>query len=295
MLKRKRRHKLGTSNTDPARFNKSQIKIYGYLIPISIVMLLPIIYIVVSAFKPMDELFAYPPRFYVKNPTFDNFRRLFEVPSDTAISAGRYLFNTFVNTVVIMFLNVWISVCVGFVLSKKTFRGKDALLQVNNMALMFVQTAVAIPTYFVIVYTGLRNNFLVGIIPALVVPTGVFLVKQFIDQLPDALIEAARIDGATDYQIIRKVVFPLVKPALATVMLLAFQGAWLDANASTMYLDSETLKTFAYYIGTLTAGGSVITQGIAAAGALIMLVPNIVLFIILQSRVMNTMANSGIK
>lgn len=109
------------------------------------------------------------------------------------------------------------------------------------------------------------------------------------------MIEAARIDGATDYQIIRKVVFPLVKPALATVMLLAFQGAWLDANASTMYLDSETLKTFAYYIGTLTAGGSVITQGIAAAGALIMLVPNIVLFIILQSRVMNTMANSGIK
>ena len=91
MLKRKRRHKLGTSNTDPARFNKSQIKIYGYLIPISIVMLLPIIYIVVSAFKPMDELFAYPPRFYVKNPTFDNFRRLFEVSSDTAISAGRYL------------------------------------------------------------------------------------------------------------------------------------------------------------------------------------------------------------
>ena len=146
MLKRKRRHKLGTSNTDPARFNKSQIKIYGYLIPISIVMLLPIIYIVVSAFKPMDELFAYPPRFYVKNPTFDNFRRLFEVSSDTAISAGRYLFNTFVNTVVIMFLNVWISVCVGFVLSKKTFRGKDALLQINNMALMFVQTAVAIPT-----------------------------------------------------------------------------------------------------------------------------------------------------
>ena len=274
---------------------KPNVLVYVLLVLGSIMIIFPMYLTIICAFKPMDELIAYPPRFYVKNPTLDNFRRLFEVSSDTAISAGRYLFNTFVNTVVIMFLNVWISVCVGFVLSKISFRGKDALLQVNNMALMFVQTAVAIPTYFVIVYTGLRNYFLVGFIPALVVPTGVFLVQQIIDQLPDALIEAARIDGATDYQNIRKVVFPLVKPALATVMLLAFHGAWLDANASTMYLDSETLKTFAYYIGTLTAGGSVITQGIAAAGALIMLVPNIVLFIILQSRVMNTMANSGIK
>lgn len=295
MINRKKHHRLGTSNTDPSRFNRSQIKIYSYLIPIAIVMMLPIIYIIVTAFKPMDELFAYPPRFYVKKPTLDNFRRLFEVSANTSIPAGRYLFNTMVNTVCIMVLNVWISVCVGFVLSKKAFRGKSTLLQINNMALMFVGTAVAIPTYFVIVYTGLKNNFLVGIVPSLVVPTGVFLVKQFIDQIPDALIEAAVIDGASDYQIVRKVIFPLVKPALSTVMLLAFQGAWIDANASNMYLDNETYKTFAYYIGMLTAGGSVITQGIAAAGALIMLIPNIVLFIILQSRVMNTMANSGIK
>ncbi len=295
MLRRKKRHRLGMSNTDPSRFHKSQMKIYAYLVPICLVMLLPMVYIAVSAFKPMDELFAYPPRFYVKNPTLDNFRRLFEVSADTSIPAGRYLFNTLVNTVVIMILDAWIAVCVGFVLSKKTFRGKNTLLQINNMALMFVQTAVAIPTYFVITYTGLKNNFLVGIIPSLVVPTGVFLVKQFIDQLPDALIEAAHIDGASDYQIVRKIIFPLVRPALSTVMLLAFQGAWINTTASTMYLDDETLKTFAYYIGTLTTGGSVMTQGIAAAGALIMLVPNIVLFIVLQSRVMNTMANSGIK
>ena len=243
MLKRKRRHKLGTSNTDPARFNKSQLKIYGYMIPISIVMLLPIIYIVVSAIKPMDELFAYPPRFYVKNPTFDNFRRLFEVSSDTAISAGRYLFNTFVNTVVIMFLNVWISVCVGFVLSKKTFRGKDALLQINNMALMFVQTAVAIPTYFVIVYTGLRNNFLVGIIPALVVPTGVFLVKQFIDQLPDALIEAARIDGCGEFKIMYRIAIPLCVPTIATLCLFYAVGRWNGIDDQLYYVQKTGLHT----------------------------------------------------
>lgn len=295
MTHTKKRKKIRTVGTNPAGYDRSQMKIYLYLVPMCLLMALPIVYIVVSAFKPVDELFAYPPRFYVVNPTLDNFRRLFELSADTSIPASRYLFNTIVITAVRMLLNVWISVCVGFVLSKKNFRGKNAMLQINNAAMMFVATAVAIPTYFVMVYTGLKNNFLANIIPALVVPTGVFLVKQFIDQLPDALIEAATIDGASDYVIVRKIIYPLVKPALAAVMLISFQSAWLDASASEMYLDNETLKTFAYYIGTLSGGGSVSTQGVAAAGALIMFVPNIVLFIILQSGVMNAMAHSGIK
>lgn len=294
-MRYKKRKRIRTAGTDPAGYDRSQLKIYLYLVPMCLLMALPIVYIVVSAFKPVDELFAYPPRFYVVNPTLDNFRRLFELSADTTIPASRYLFNTIVITAVRMLLNVWISVCVGFVLSKKNFRGKNAMLQINNAAMMFVATAVAIPTYFVMVYTGLKNNFLANIIPALVVPTGVFLVKQFIDQLPDALIEAATIDGASDYLIVRRIVYPLVKPALATVMLISFQSAWLEAGASEMYLDNETLKTFAYYIGTLSGGGSVSTQGVAAAGALIMFVPNIVLFIILQSGVMNAMAHSGIK
>ncbi len=295
MRHRKKENKIRMNGTNPTGYDRSQLKIYMYLVPICLIMALPIVYIVISAFKPIDELFAYPPRFYVVNPTLDNFRRLFELSADTSIPASRYLFNTLIITVIRVVLNVWISVCVGFVLSKKTFRGKEALLQINNAAMMFVATAVAIPTYFVMVYTGLKDNFMVNIVPALVVPTGVFLVKQFIDQLPNALIEAATIDGASDYVIVRKIIYPLVKPALATVMLITFQSAWMETNVSEMYLDNETLKTFAYYVGTLSGGGSVSTQGVAAAGALIMFVPNIVLFIILQSGVMNAMAHSGIK
>lgn len=293
--KRHRGSRIRSVGVNPRSFERGQLKIYAYLVPISIVMLLPIVYIIVSAFKPVDELFAYPPRFYVKNPTFDNFRRLFEISADTNIPASRYLFNTLVITVVRMAGNAWIAVSVGYVLSKKNFRSKNALLQINNAALMFVSVAVAIPTYFVIVYTHLYNNFLVNIIPALVAPTGVFLTKQFIDQLPDALMEAAVIDGASDYLILRKIVFPLVRPALSTVLLLSFQSSWIEVTASQMYLDSETGKTFAYYIGNLSLGGSVSTQGVAAAGALIMFLPSIILFIVLQSGVMNTMAHSGIK
>ena len=295
MKRKDKQGKVLSFGINPTHFNRSQLKFYAYLLPIAAVMMLPIIYNIVTAFKPLDELFAYPPRFYVKNPTFDNFLRLFEISSGTTIPASRYLFNTILVTVLTMLGNIWISVSVGFVLSKKRFKGKDALLQINNAALMFVSVAVAIPTYFVIVYTGLKNNFLVNIIPALVAPTGVFLTKQFIDQLPDALIEAAIIDGASDYTIIRRIIFPLVRPALATVMILSFQGAWGNAAASTMYIDNETYKTFAYYMGTLSTGGSVSTQGVAAAGALIMFLPNLIIFIILQSGVMNSMAHSGIK
>jgi ABC-type glycerol-3-phosphate transport system permease component len=295
--KERRRKKTLTFGINPKRIHKSQFKFYAYLIPIALVMMLPMIYIFVTAFKPIDELFAYPPRFYVKNPTFDNFRKLFEISSSTAIPASRYLFNTLIITVLRIVGNVVLSVCVGFVLSKKRFRGKNTLLQINTASLMFISAAVAIPTYFVVIYTGLGDNFLANIIPALVAPTGVFLTKQFLDQIPNALIEAAIIDGASDYRIIRKIIYPLVKPALATVTILSFQSAWSDVTASALYIDNETLKTFAYYMSTLSAnaGNSVAGQGIGAAGTLIMFVPNLIIFIILQASVMNTMAHSGIK
>ena len=295
MKKREKQGAVMSFGINPSRFNRKQIKFYLYIIPIAIIMALPIVYNVVTAFKPVDELFAYPPRFYVKNPTLENFYRLFEISSGTDIPSSRYLVNTVIITALTMLGNLWISVSVGFVLSKKTFKGKDALLQINNAALMFVSAAVAIPTYFVVVYTGLLNSFWANIIPALVAPTGVFLTKQFIDQLPNALIEAAIVDGASDYKIIGKIILPLVKPAMATVMILSFQGAWSNTGASTLYLDNEAYKTFAYYMSTLSTGGSVSATGVAAAGTLIMFLPNLIIFIILQSGVMNTMAHSGIK
>ena len=143
----------------------------------------------------------------------------------------------------------------------------------------------------------MQNNFLSNIIPLIVTPTCIFLTKQFIDQLPNALIEAAIIDGATDYQILNKIIIPLVKPTLATVAMLSFQSAWNSTEASTLFLDNESLKTFAYYMGILPSnvGNSVAGMGISAAGTLIMFLPNLILFIVLQSRVMNTMAHSGIK
>ena len=294
---RARRRRLRHNGINPSRFEAGQMKFYAYLIPIAVVMALPIVFILINAFKPMDEIFAYPPRFFVRNPTLRNFADLFSLSTGTSIPASRYLFNSVISTLLVVFGTLLISACAGYVFSKKHFRMKNALFSLNTLALMFVPVAVAIPRYFIIVYTGLQDNFLANVIPMLAMPVGVFLVKQFIDQLPDALIEAAVIDGASDYQILRKIILPLIVPALSTVAILSFQSAWNSTEASTTYINNETVKTFAFYMSTLTgaAGNTVAGQGVAAAATLIMFLPNLVLFIILQSKVMNTMAYSGIK
>lgn len=161
---------------------------------------------------------------------------------------------------------------------------------------MFVPTAVSIPRYLVIKQVGLLDTFWANVIPMLAMPVGIFLVKQFVDQLPNELVESARIDGATDYGILFKIVMPLVKPALATVAILLFQNSWNSMEASNLFINTESLKTFAFYMNSLSnSGNGVAGMGMAAAAALLMFIPNVVLFILMQSRVMSTMSYSGLK
>lgn len=281
---------------NPDKFDKSQIKFYLVLIPMAIFMGLPIVYIISHAFKPMDELFAYPPRFFVSHPTFDNFDSLFTAMDLSGVPITRYLFNSLTSTLLIVVLTIVISALAGFALSKKKFKLKGIIFEINTLALMFVPIAVGIPRYLIIVKTGLIDNFWAHILPVLAMPMGIFLVKQFMDQLPDALIEAAKIDGASDLTIFFRIVMPLVKPALATIAILSFQTAWNNIEPSTLYINNESLKNFAFYMSTLTSANTGIAgQGMAAASALIMFIPNLLIFIFMQSKVMNTMAHSGIK
>lgn len=282
---------------DPKRFHKSQLKFYAILIPLAIFMGLPIVFIFNHAFKPINELFAFPPRFLVERPTWQNFRNLFATTSTGATPMSRYLFNSIVVSLVVVFFTVIVATMAGYVLSKKQFRMKRVLTEINQLALMFVATAVSIPRYLVVEQLGLIDTFWVHILPALAMPVGLFLIKQFIDQVPDTIIEAAVIDGATDWQIYTRVVLPMIKPAIATVAILAFQATWNNVETSDLFLNDESLKTFAFYMSTLTSstGNTVAGTGLSAAASLIMFIPNLVIFIFLQKQVMDTMAHSGIK
>lgn len=298
-MKRKKFSGIRNSGINPKGFHTSQIKFYLILLPLVVFMLLPMVFIFSHAFKPPDELFAYPPRFFVVNPTFKNFSDLFTRMSSSGVPVSRYLFNSVLITLVTIGASIVVSTTAAFALSKKRFKLKKVLFAINTVALMFVPIAVTIPRFLIIERLSLMDTFLVHILPALAMPVGLFLIKQFIDGIPDEVVEAAQIDGASDVWIYWRIILPMIKPAIATIAILTFQATWNNADTSTLYVTSENLKTFAFYLTTLTTtatgANAVAGQGMAAAASLIMFLPNLFIFIILQSQVMSTMSHSGLK
>jgi len=284
---------------NPKGFHPSQLKFYAILTPLAVFMLLPMLFIFSHAFKPPEELFAYPPRFFVVNPTTKNFTDLFARLSTSNVPVSRYLFNSVMITLVTVAASILVSSTAAYALSKKRFGLKQTLFAINTLALMFVPIAVTIPRFLIIQRLGLLDTFLVHILPALAMPVGLFLIKQFIDGIPNEVIEAAQIDGASDLGIYWNIILPMIRPAIATIAILTFQAAWNNVDTSALYINSESLKTFAFYLSTLTSsatGANVVAgQGIAAAASLIVFLPNLIIFIFLQSQVMSTMSHSGLK
>lgn len=286
---------VGGTKVNPKKFDKSQIPLYLYLIPVAIFMGAPIIYIFNHAFKPMDELYAFPPKFFVDHPSGINFQNLLQTAAGSSIPISRYIFNSLVVTVAVVLLSILISTMAGFALSKMKFKLNKTVFEVNNLALMFVATAVTIPRYLTISFVGILDTYWAHIMPLIAMPVCLFLIKQFIDQVPNSLLEAAQLEGANAFTVYRKIVIPMIKPAIATGAILTFQAVWNNVETSNLFTSSEGIRTLAFYMNTLSGVGTVQGQGMAAAAALIMFVPNLLLFIVSQSSVMNTMAHSGLK
>ena len=281
---------------NPKKFDRSQIKIIIIILPLVIFMAMPIIFIINHAFKPMEELFAFPPTFFVRNATVENFTKLVKFSRASSIPLSRYIFNSLIVTVLTVGLSLVLTTMAAFALSKIKFKGRNMLTQINQIAIMFVGTAVLIPRYLVICNLGLIDNVLAHVLPLVAMPVALFLVKQFVEQVPDSLLEAAYMDGATDWQVYCKVIMPMIKPAVATAAILVFQQVWTNMETSNYFMNDDGMKTLTFYMNTLAnANNTVAGQGVAAAASLIMFLPNLVLFIVLQRSVMNTMANSGIK
>jgi len=293
--KRIKKSNFHGNKINPDSFHRSQIKFYLILLPICFFMMIPIVYVFGQAFKPLGELFQFPPTFIPRRPTFINFRSLMLMMSSLSIPVWRFMINSIIVSVLVVIFNMLVTVSGAYVLSKKQFFMNKVLFKINQFALMFVATAVAIPRYLVISQLGLINSYWAHILPTLAIPVGLFLVKQFIDQLPDALIEAAKIDGAGDVFIVWNIVIPLVKPALATVAILSFQTAWGATEPSNMFITEEAMRTLAYFFGSISTANIIAGAGISAAAGLIMFLPNLIIFIVMQSKVMSTMSHSGIK
>ncbi|OAK71433.1 carbohydrate ABC transporter permease [Lederbergia galactosidilytica] len=255
-------------------------------------MALPLIYAVNNAFKPLDEIFIFPPRFFVKNPTLDNFFDLFALMGDSWVPLSRYIVNTLLITLVGTIGHILLASAAAYPLAKYRFYGSKTLFNIVILALMFSGHVTAIPNYMVMSWLGWINTHASIIVPSLAFPLGLFLMKQFMEQIPDSILEAAKIDGASEYRIFWSIVMPNVRPAWLTLLILQFPALWGTDGGSFIY--SENLKTLHYALGQISEGG-IARAGVGAAVALLLMIVPITLFIISQSSVMQTMATSGLK
>lgn len=267
------------------------------MIVMSIFMLLPIVYIFNHAFKPYHELFVYPPAFFVQEPSLQNINELISVTSRSTVPMIRYLFNSvFISSMAVIFVTGVSAIC-AFPISKHKFPGAKIVFSTILLTLMFAPEVVQIPRYLVVSNLGIMNTYFGHLLPMMAMPIGVFLLKQFIDQIPDALLEAARIDGANEFVLFLRIVVPVCMPAIATVAILAFQNSWGNTETSALFMLDDEMKSFAFFLSTLTnnLANNVSMQGAAAVASLIMFIPNLIVFIFLQGKVITTMAHSGIK
>ena len=282
---RKSRKKYGGSRA-------GDVLIFILLFLVGLFMLFPIYLSVVQSIKPSQELFLFPPKLYVMAPTSQNFVDLLNTASNMWVPFSRYIFNSVLVAVVVTVAQLLFSSSAAYVLAKGDFPGKKALNKIIEIALLFTSSVMFIMQYMVMAFMGLIDTYLAITLPYIATPMGLFLMRQFMGQIPDAMIEAAKLDGAGHLRICWQIVMPNVKPAILTLMIFAFQGAWQVTGYSFIY--SEELKPLPTVMQQISAAG-IARAGVAAAAVVITMIPPIVVFLICQSNVMETMAQSGLK
>ena len=276
----------------PNRSIWGDIFLYLFLAFVALVMAFPIIYAVGSAMKPLDELFKFPPTILPQNPTFDNFSDLFVTMGKSWVTFSRYLFNTVFITAVGTAGHLLVASMAAFVLAKYEFPGGPMFFKLVTIAMMFTGYVTAIPNYLIINALGWVDTYWAIIIPAFASPMGLFLMKQFMEGLPTALIEAAKIDGANEWRVFTGIVMPNVKPAWMTLIIFSVQGLW--NNRASTFIYSEEKKTLVYALQQIQGGGIARTGQGAAVLVVVMIVP-IAIFIFSESQILETMASSGLK
>lgn len=278
------------------RYTRSKVGNFFYvffLLAFSLFSVLPLVYSIATSFKPLDELMIFPPRFFVVRPTLQNYLALPGLLSNLRIPLSRYIFNSLFVTISATFLYVVVATMAAFVLSKVRFKGRGVVFLIIQFALLFNGYTLGIPRYLIYSYTNLIDTYWVMILPHIASTMGVFLMKQYMEgAVPDALLEAARIDGAGQFRIFWQIVLPIVKPCWLTLTLFGFRDVWASVPDGTVF--SEALKTLPTIMGQITAGG-IARAGSAMAVTVIMMIPPILVYIISQSNVMESMSSAGIK
>lgn len=266
-----------------------------FLILMGFLFFFPVLFMYNNALKPLNEMYMYPPKLFVRNATLDNFSDLFRILANTLVPFGRYLFNSVFVVVIGSIGHILIASFCAYPLAKYTFPGSRFISKLIVYSLMFNGTVTAIPNFITISKLGLIDSYWAIILPTFASTLGLYLMQNFMEQIPDSLLEAARIDGASQFKIHLTIVLPLVKPAWVTAFILIFQALWTSTGDSFIY--KENLKSVSYMMSQIASGSSVgvARSGVLAAASAIMFSIPAVTFLLMQTNVINTMATSGMK
>lgn len=260
---------------------------------LGVFMFLPMVYVIMQSLKPLDELFMFPPRFYVMNPTLKNFKDLFGLMNTSWVPFSRYIFNTVFTSVAGTTGNLFFSSLAAYALAKIKFPGANGMFTMVRTSLMFHSTVTTITSFIIMAALHWVDTYFAVIIPAFCTSLGLYLMKQFMEtNVSDAVLESARLDGASELKTFWVIAMPMVKPAWLTLIIYSFQGLW-NAGAS-IYIHSEQLKSFNYAINQIVAGG-IRRSGASAASTVIMMLVPILVFVVTQSNIIETMGSSGMK
>lgn len=275
-----------------SRSTAGNVVVVAFLLIFGAFMILPIYYMVISSLKPTSELFYFPPKFYVIKPTLRNYLNLIKLQSQSEVPFERYFFNSVFVTLAATVGYVFLASMAAYALSKHKFPLKKTITNGVVIAILFRPEVTSVPMYILMVKTHLIDNYWALILPAMSSSFGVFLLQQFLDNVPNDIIEAARIDGASEFTIYRKLIMPMLKPAWMTVVIFTFISIW--NTTATQFIYSEDMKMLPAMLSSLSTAG-ITRTGVAAAVGVLMMIPSVVIFLLSQNSIVETMAHSGLK
>ncbi len=256
-------------------------------------MAFPLYYTVIQSLKPSEELFQFPPRLYVVRPTIEHYTELFQLMSNLWVPFSRYLFNTLFVAILGTVLHVLLAGMAAYPLAKHNFPGRDGLFNIILLGLMFVGQVTFLPTFIIISKLNMLNTYWAYLLPSIGASLGLFLIKQFIEQLPESILEAARLDGASEWRIYFQLVLPNIKPAILTVFIFQFVNIWNGLSKELVY--DEQLKVVKVALEQISASNLYARMGSGMAGSVLLMIPPIVIFILMQRNVVETMTFAGMK
>ena len=266
--------------------------IFIMLFGLGLFMALPIYYIIIQSVKPFEEMFVFPPRLYVLRPTTAHFSSLFELVSGMWVPFERFIFNSLFVSAAGTAGHVLLASMAAYPLAKHPFPGSKALFNVIVLSLLFTPYVTAIPQYIVMARMNLVDTYFALILPTFSMSLGLYLMRQFMLNIPDAMLEAAKIDGAGEFRIFFLIVMPQVRPAWLTLIIFAFQAIWNQTGFNFVF--SDQYKVLPTVFRNIAAGGFV-RSGVSSAASFLLLLPPVLIFLFAQRNVIETMSHSGIK